>query len=487
VQSNTRLRKNDSRRVTRIARRARAISAMTAQTLDADAPSPPAIGTATHATDVVLHPARFRNLRMMHLLERIAGKFNELEIPVMALKGAALNLTVYDRPEQRPMADLDLMVRVEDLEGACASLEGLGGLRGQSPFRDDFFPRFHYELEYNVGTVYPVKVDLHVRPFRPLRYAQLVPPSAFWERAEAVTIGSASILIPFVEDMIIHLAVHAAVHGAPRRMWLEDIKLWVEYHRTQINWTRFLSAVEAWRLALPVHNALNWVDDEFGSLFPQDVSARLERTSVNWRDRLALRQAPRDAGHPGSHIAVNALCTPGTRFALSYLLAVVFPDRVHMADWYCGRHRGWLLCAHIMRWLGPVASRLPFLRNWFARIEVRSSAIHGVGVFATKDIESGEVIARYHGRRVDRKGMYVVEHADSSGSKTFYELTGKLKFLNHSCRPNAAISCFELRAARPIAVGQEITIRYGSVVCNCEQASRDATHDASTRSIAAVA
>jgi SET domain-containing protein len=83
--------------------------------------------------------------------------------------------------------------------------------------------------------------------------------------------------------------------------------------------------------------------------------------------------------------------------------------------------------------------------------------------------------------------MYVVEHKDSSGHTTRYELTGKLKFLNHSCRPNAAISRFELRAGRPIAVGQEITISYGSAVCNCEQALGDTINDALSRSIAAVA
>jgi len=115
---------------------------------------------------------------MMHLLERIAARFNKAGVPLMALKGAALNLTLYDRPDARPMADLDLMIRPEDVDQAFALLEELGGLRGEALVREDFFPRFHYEVEYTVGTIYPVKIDLHIRPFRPLRYAQSVPTNA---------------------------------------------------------------------------------------------------------------------------------------------------------------------------------------------------------------------------------------------------------------------------------------------------------------------
>jgi len=178
-------------------------------------------------------PLSFRNVRMMHLLERIATRFNEAKVPLMALKGAALNLTLYEQPDQRPMGDLDLMVRHEDIESACALLEAMGGLRGEPLVRDDFFPRFHYELEYTLGDIYPVKIDLHVRPFRPLRYARTVPDHALWQGAESVSVGKATVLIPSTEDMLIHLCVHAAVHGCSQRKWISEIGQWVHRQRTR--------------------------------------------------------------------------------------------------------------------------------------------------------------------------------------------------------------------------------------------------------------
>ena len=299
---------------------------------------------------------RTRNIRMMRLLERIAARFNDAGVPLMVLKGAALHLTLYDQPEDRAMADLDLMVRPRDIDKAFHLLEGLGGLRGEPLVRDDFFPRFHYEIEYSLGRIYPVKIDLHVRPFRPLRYSQIVPVDALWDRARAVSIGRASVHVPSVEEMLVHLVVHAAVHGFADEKWLTDIKRWVERHGGDIDWDRFLGTVKQWRLALPVRKAFEVVQGNLGPTCPPQVISRLTRMRVNWRDRLALWQAPRDAAYPVTHVAVNFLCTPGLRFDFAYLCAVLVPDRAHMADWYTRRHWAWLPCAQVLRWLAPIVA-----------------------------------------------------------------------------------------------------------------------------------
>ena len=414
-------------------------------------------------------PQRIRNLRMMHLLERIAGRFNSAGVPLMVLKGAALNLTLYDRPDRRSMADLDLMIRPEDVDEAFALLEELSGLRGEPLVREDFFPRFHYEMEFAIGSIYPVKIDLHVRPFRPLRYARLLPPDAFWEAAEPRRIGRATVLIPSVEDMLIHLTVHMAIHGQPRDKWLRDIREWINTYEARIRWNRFLTTVEKWRLALPVQVGLDLAGRASDRLCPPEVRQRLSKMRITWRDRLALRQAPRDAAHPAAHVVVNALCTPGWRFVLSYLRAVVLPDRTHMADWYHARHPGWLPCAHVLRWVGPIVSWIPRQWRWFSKIEIQRSRIHGIGVFATRDIGCGEIIAHSHGKKVQREGIYVAWREDSTGQRQCYEITGELKYLNHSCHPCAELRDFALRAIRPIRTGEELTIEYKGATCTCGQ------------------
>lgn len=312
-----------------------------------------------------------RNIRIMHLLERLARRFNEADVPLMALKGAALNLLLYDRPEERPMSDLDLMAPVQWIARAQMILESGGCRRGAPLVREDFFPRYYYETEYVFGEIFPTRIDLHARPLRPPRYARLMPADALWDGAKKASIGKATVLVPNDTDMLIHLAAHAAVHGCAHGKWLEDIRRWIADRGEAINWERFLLNVARWRLALPVRTTLDLV--RHGAAIPPHVFDGLGKMSVNWRDRLALRHAPRDAEHSFAHVAVNAICTPGAGFVLGYLWATAFPSRAHMGEWYRGRHWGWLCCAHAARLLRPAALGIV---NAFKRIVGKRRAAH---------------------------------------------------------------------------------------------------------------
>jgi uncharacterized protein len=113
------------------------------------------------------------------------------------------------------------------------------------------------------------------------------------------------------------------------------------------------------------------------------------------------------------------------------------------------------------------------------RIEVRHSAIHGRGVFATRSLPSGTHIGRYTGRRYsaaeaaerdwDNDITYAFGLSDGTtidggdgGNATCH--------LNHSCRPNCVAHeladedgslHIEIRTTRRIQVGEELFIDYG--------------------------
>jgi hypothetical protein len=198
-------------------------------------------------------------------------------------------------------------------------------------------------------------------------------------------------------------------------------------------------------LALPVRSALDAAQRDLGAFCPPHVRRELAAMPVNWRDQLALWHAPWDGDHRTCSFMVNLLTTPGCRFKLGYIRDVLVPDRQYMDGW---RSRndcaspGW---AHVRRVLAPVARRLPLPGGGCAAIEVKKSAIHGLGVVLKRDVRKGEVIGRYRGR----------------------EITGPLRFLNHNCRPNAELMNFKLVAQRPIRAGTEITIDYGGDTCTC--------------------
>jgi hypothetical protein len=296
---------------------------------------------------------RRNNQHLLQALGGIAGAFREARVPVLLLKGAGLNLTLYEKADTRPMSDLDVMVRPDDLSRATAALASMGMQPGPDFVHRDYFPRFHYAMEFRSPEPESVRVDLHVRPFRPLRYGQTVQPGVFWENARAVEVEGAPLHVPSDAEQFVHLATHSACHGHSRLIWLYDLCRLVDASGPNLDWDRIEHLARSLHLVLPVRQALAELEARWGPMAPDEIRNALEQEPVGWRDRLCLAQTPHDAARPIRHVTVNLICTGGVRFRLGYLRRLLLPDAAHMRQVYHRRHRGWILLAHLRRWAGP--------------------------------------------------------------------------------------------------------------------------------------
>jgi uncharacterized protein len=112
-----------------------------------------------------------------------------------------------------------------------------------------------------------------------------------------------------------------------------------------------------------------------------------------------------------------------------------------------------------------------------AAIEVRASALHGMGVFAARRIAAGTRILEYLGERVshaeaDRR----YQHKDPADNHTFLFIVdartvidagvsgNEARFINHACDPNCESVIEDARvfidALRTIEPGEELTYDY---------------------------
>ncbi len=305
------------------------------------------------------------NLNLQSKLETILSGFNEAGIDVMLLKGAALTGQIYDRPDLRPMSDVDLLLKEKDIKAGTSLLEKLGCSPGMGLIHEDHFPKYYYESEYMSAGPNPIRLDVHVRPFRPTRYTQLIPEDQFWENARPVKVGQASALIPSAETMLIHLAAHAAFHECSRLMWLYDLKRWCDKFGQDMNWSLVLKRTKAWHLVAPVRHAINVAEDSWGPFVPNLFRDNVAALHSSWKDRLALWHTPRDANHPVGHLLVDLLTTPGVKFRLGYARNFLLPAASHLAEIYPYRHAGWRGVAHL--WRGGRLALRP-LRNGFRRL-----------------------------------------------------------------------------------------------------------------------
>lgn len=102
---------------------------------------------------------------------------------------------------------------------------------------------------------------------------------------------------------------------------------------------------------------------------------------------------------------------------------------------------------------------LPRAQTWSSsKIAMRPGA-DGIGVFAVEAISAGETLlalAHVFVEHPERHTIQLDVHLHQAG-------TGEIDdFLNHACAPNAVLDFehLELRAARPIAAGEELSFNY---------------------------
>ena len=282
--------------------------------------------------------------------------FEASGICYVLLKGAALLGTIYQSIDMRPMTDIDLLIRAEDANRADRAIEKLGGHAGVDLVRPDFYPRFHYEREYLLGRP-SIKIDLHVRPFRPTLFAMHTPVSAFLSEFDTTHLLDREVRIPNRSMMLLHLAVHAACHGGRHLRWLYDMFAWHSAYRTQIDPQDVARSAHAYRLTEPFRFALMQVDACFTC--PQLIAPFLDALPAA-RDPIAkvtLSQASRALERPVWDAAINALGVPGWRGKLAYFAAVGLPQDAHLREHYARTHRGWKLAAHATRLAKKFTSR----------------------------------------------------------------------------------------------------------------------------------
>jgi uncharacterized protein len=119
-------------------------------------------------------------------------------------------------------------------------------------------------------------------------------------------------------------------------------------------------------------------------------------------------------------------------------------------------------------------------------VDIKPSAIDGMGAFAAEPIPARRKIGEIRGQsrsvedariRATRYERIMIVEVSARRAIDFTNSTDPLRYTNHSCVPNARLMLRQRRvefyALRPIATGEEITVRYGEthhggkLVCRC--------------------
>jgi len=288
-----------------------------------------------------------RNTWLFHELGKILRALQAANLPVILLKGACLAEAVYGNIALRPMGDVDLLVKPNDLALALDVLRTLGYVSEHS-----FDPIAEQALSHHVPPISKpggLTVEMHWTIVNPRYHAHFNRDDLeqLWSRAKPATISGVSVLMFSPTDLLLHLCLHVSAQhrfdATGLRNYLDMAEVCRRYGDT-IDWQQFTARANQWNIANGVRLALQLAKEWTGAAIPASVlaaldAAPLDDSTTDWVRHKILN---------GSSLALKS---DVARFeGKAHLADKLFPSRLVMARMYPAPADSWrILCYYPVR------------------------------------------------------------------------------------------------------------------------------------------
>jgi len=280
--------------------------------------------------------ATARRLAMGRHLQRIEGAFAERRIPLVLLKGAALAETVYPEPSLRPMGDIDIWVRSEEMSRASEAMHALGytELTAKAARPAELQAQVQGEMRFLQADGAHGLIELHWGPFPGwwVRRTARVETEAMWRRARPMGPGRhARRLDP--EDMVIQVAAHQAINAQFSSCPLRSlVDLACVARAWDVDWRVVAERARRWRLRTVVWIMCDLADRTLGlpgalPLLLDLQPAALRRVALAARINPAVMLAGKDLRRPWTRHLLLLMLVDRMRDGLRLVCRTLWPER----------------------------------------------------------------------------------------------------------------------------------------------------------------
>ena len=171
-------------------------------------------------------------------MKDVLNAFNQSGIPVIALKGLVLR-ELYPQAELRTMCDADILVHKKDIDRAKAVLLHMGYLE------DKYFSH-HKDVSFSHPLYLTIEVHWRLTTHE-FANNDVCIENKLWERAVTANICNEPVLTLSLEDLMLHLCLHMAMHFIGSGFCLRqlcDLVLLIESKGKLIDWKLFYENVK---------------------------------------------------------------------------------------------------------------------------------------------------------------------------------------------------------------------------------------------------
>jgi hypothetical protein len=247
-----------------------------------------------------------------------------------------LAVTAYRTIALRPMVDVDLLARREQVPALLDALAADGYRRAVEP-RPGAALEFENEIPLYKEGLEPLQLDVHWSLFDSHFYQANLSLDWFWQTARVGAWRDFIIPVPGPEAQLIHLCGHLAFHHArfPNLLWLNDLVEVVRAYRAEIDWEMLTRRAGEMRLVLPVRIYLDEAA-AWGAPIPAAALDRLRAVAVSpEEERVFRRHAGKQVRSLSSRVLPDLLEIPAGRRP-RYILTKLVPSSDYMRDRYRG-------------------------------------------------------------------------------------------------------------------------------------------------------
>jgi hypothetical protein len=225
------------------------------------------------------------DLRMQYLsrkVQRLCAVFAERQIPLMLLKGAAVGALVDPTFLSRPMKDVDILVRREDVGRASDAIVASGWAVSPDDVLRDLLAEAHHLPPFIDLQMPGIRVELHIAHL-PAWHPFDFDVDGLWQRAWPAPAPFTGALIPSPNDLLLHASIHFAwQHPMVFGAWRTFRAVSAMHQREGFDWLQFVGAAGAAKAVTACYWTLRLGNRLSGINVPDHVLERLKPPTPEW-------------------------------------------------------------------------------------------------------------------------------------------------------------------------------------------------------------
>lgn len=308
-----------------------------------------------------------RNRIFFAELDRVLGLLTSQGIKVVLFKGAVFARTLYEDIGLRPMSDLDILIRKEDIPGAVHLLKQHGYeepvLHQSELLKQDVT----HDVHLRQARAPHVDIEVHWLLVGGEKFRQKTDMAWFWQRILPLAGWGEGVATLSPTAHLLYVCAHLGYQhglGAVGWLWLLELERFLESYRQEIDWTDFVEGAEHLSWSAAAYYTLQGVHQLFPQTFPPDqVMSRLRAQMTPEEER---------------HVVVMSQVVP-SRVALAWMqfeqldhagrlrnvIGRLFPSLAFMRQRYGFRSNWQAILGYPVRWLDMTSVFLKYLQARF--------------------------------------------------------------------------------------------------------------------------